>query len=305
VDAFTFSHELDWLDIRLNEFKEHVDYYVIMEGNTTFTGKPKMMYYVENKSQFADFEKQIIHVNCTQDPIAERFVVEVKSRECLAMGVKDLQKKLQEIAEKTGVSYGPTEVVILASDLDELPRTELIRRLKWYDPLPPTPSVVMHSFYYYNFHWEQDITTRHGSRVITLQDFLASPRAQWHAGGHDYDYMKKKFLDAGWHCSSCLTPEALKYKLQTFSHTEFNKPEVVDLDNLNRSIETGKDFAFRYQLGMHPTTRLGDIPPYILRSMDKYPYLIPLSKYSKETILQAALSYITKEWKFSMTQFTS
>ena len=49
-DAFLFFNELELLEIRLNTLAPYVDYFVITEADVTFSGKPKPLYYQQNKS---------------------------------------------------------------------------------------------------------------------------------------------------------------------------------------------------------------------------------------------------------------
>jgi beta-1,4-mannosyl-glycoprotein beta-1,4-N-acetylglucosaminyltransferase len=51
-DCFTFCDGLDLLDIRLAELSPFVDTFVIAEAPVTFQGKPKPLYYQENKARF-------------------------------------------------------------------------------------------------------------------------------------------------------------------------------------------------------------------------------------------------------------
>lgn len=60
-DLFLFSIELDWLEIRLQTLAPYVDYFVIVESPTTFTGKPKPLYLKDNWVRFKAFHNQIIH----------------------------------------------------------------------------------------------------------------------------------------------------------------------------------------------------------------------------------------------------
>jgi beta-1,4-mannosyl-glycoprotein beta-1,4-N-acetylglucosaminyltransferase len=59
VDAFIFSNELDLLDIRLRELYDIVDYFVIVESDYTFMGRPKELSFDLNKDRFAWASKKI------------------------------------------------------------------------------------------------------------------------------------------------------------------------------------------------------------------------------------------------------
>lgn len=58
-DLVLLSTELDWLEIRLHTLAQYVDYFVVVESSTTFTGKPKPLYLKENWSAFKAFHDKI------------------------------------------------------------------------------------------------------------------------------------------------------------------------------------------------------------------------------------------------------
>ena len=55
-DCFTFFNELDLLEIRLHTLKDVVDKFVIAEATRTYTGKPKNLFFAENRMRFSEFE---------------------------------------------------------------------------------------------------------------------------------------------------------------------------------------------------------------------------------------------------------
>ena len=60
-DLFLINTELDWLEIRLGELHEEVDYFVILEASTTFQGEEKPLYLQENWARFQSFHHRIIY----------------------------------------------------------------------------------------------------------------------------------------------------------------------------------------------------------------------------------------------------
>ena len=60
-DTFLFFNEIELLELRLNTLDELVDYFVITEARVTFSGRPKPLYYYENKEKFGKFAHKIIH----------------------------------------------------------------------------------------------------------------------------------------------------------------------------------------------------------------------------------------------------
>ena len=61
IDVFIFFNELDLLELRLRTLYDVVDYFVITECTETFSGKPKVMTFSENRARFQDFEDKIIY----------------------------------------------------------------------------------------------------------------------------------------------------------------------------------------------------------------------------------------------------
>src|SRR6187551_3132995 len=61
-DCFPFFNELDILEIRLNSLNDSVDRFVLVESTRTHQGKPKELYYQNNKDRYAQFHSKIIHV---------------------------------------------------------------------------------------------------------------------------------------------------------------------------------------------------------------------------------------------------
>jgi beta-1,4-mannosyl-glycoprotein beta-1,4-N-acetylglucosaminyltransferase len=67
-DCFYFFNELDLLEIRLNILNDYVDYFVLLESSTTFTGLPKKMNYSENIQRFEKFKHKIIYYQVNWSP---------------------------------------------------------------------------------------------------------------------------------------------------------------------------------------------------------------------------------------------
>ena len=60
-DLFLINTELDFLEIRLNELDKEVDYFVVLESNTTFQMNPKPLHLQDNIHKFNNFQHKIIH----------------------------------------------------------------------------------------------------------------------------------------------------------------------------------------------------------------------------------------------------
>jgi len=60
-DLFTFFNELDLLELRLELLDPYVDQFILTESTQTFSGKPKPLYYADNKERFAKWNHKILH----------------------------------------------------------------------------------------------------------------------------------------------------------------------------------------------------------------------------------------------------
>ncbi len=59
IDIVTFNGEFDLLEIRLNILNDLVDEFVIVEAPTTFSGKQKPLYYLEQEKRYDKWKDKI------------------------------------------------------------------------------------------------------------------------------------------------------------------------------------------------------------------------------------------------------
>ena len=120
-DCFTFFNELELLKVRLEELNDHVDYFVLVEGVETHRGELKPLYFQENRHLFEKYLPKIIHIIITErlspnqeDPVKGFWDREHLQREHIAKGLKNCEHL----------------DIILISDLDEIPCTEILEKVK-------------------------------------------------------------------------------------------------------------------------------------------------------------------------------
>lgn len=130
------------LELRLGELYPHVDYFVILESNVTFTGHPKPLYIQENYDLFSAFhDKMIVRTvdmgGLKGDPTA--WNREHLSRNAMLDQVVPFLEGLQK-AELGDV---------LLSDVDEIPKPDALAALRGCDV--PDRVTMNSDFYYYSF----------------------------------------------------------------------------------------------------------------------------------------------------------
>ena len=71
IDCFTFCNDLEILFCRLEILWKYVDYFLLVEASTYFSGKPKPYFFDENKHYFHKYIDKIIHVKIDDMPTNE------------------------------------------------------------------------------------------------------------------------------------------------------------------------------------------------------------------------------------------
>ena len=187
VDCFTFYNEIDMLMFRLKTLYESVDYFIISEATLTHVGKPKELYYQNNKHLFKKFESKIIHIivddfKYTEHNIdvskSQQWINEKHQRNCLARGFSQIEH----------FDY------FIVSDVDEIPDPETLHLIKTGIKDIPQACQFEQDFYYYNIESKMDHLW-YFSKIINYQWFLTTafklddirfqllqtiPRGGWH-----------------------------------------------------------------------------------------------------------------------------
>lgn len=127
IDCFLFSLELEMLFCRLELLWNYVDYFIIVEANTTHTGIEKPFVFEENKHYFSKYSDKIVYVKVEDMPIlsdVENYKpVHV---ECLEYN-NVLAGKGENHQRECGIRRGMSQIsidsndLIISSDLDEIP----------------------------------------------------------------------------------------------------------------------------------------------------------------------------------------
>lgn len=110
-DCFMFFNEIELLKMRLEELDEVVDYFVLVESVETQKGALKSLFFNENRLLFEKYLPKIIHVMIEErHPEMGLWERENYQRICITRGLKNCK---------------PSDIILI-SDLDEIPRPELI-----------------------------------------------------------------------------------------------------------------------------------------------------------------------------------
>jgi beta-1,4-mannosyl-glycoprotein beta-1,4-N-acetylglucosaminyltransferase len=162
-DCFPFFNELDVLDIRLAELDPLVDHFVVVEATRTFTGKPKPLYFADNRARYERYAHKIIHVVVDDIPLdaPTHWVRESHQRESIMRGLGGAK---------------PDDVIVI-SDCDEIPRPVLLQRALRFRGLSRRIVAFWCDNYFYRLNLRNDAHDhRLGPRLLTMGN-LESPQA--------------------------------------------------------------------------------------------------------------------------------
>ncbi|KAI9055446.1 hypothetical protein LZ554_000400 [Drepanopeziza brunnea f. sp. 'monogermtubi'] len=260
-DLFMINTELDWLEIRLHTLQNHVDFFVVLESATTFTGLPKNLSLAENWPRFEAFRHKIIyHVLDLEDTTVIRGAWDKESFQRNAMFS-------QVFPILTGVQAPNVGDVILVSDVDEIPRPETLTLL--YNCQFPRRLTLRSKFYYYSFQWlhrgeewaHPQATTYTGLNSTILPNDL---RGDVGVSFIDFEGEEQDLYNAAWHCSYCLsTLSEMLVKVRSFSHTEYNTAEYLDEVRIVDRVRNGKDLWDRSDELYDKVGGNEDVPGYL------------------------------------------
>lgn len=227
-DCFTFYNELDLLEIRLNELYDHVDYFVLVEGNKTFQNKEKPLIYLENKERFAKWADKIIHVPVLDMPDGnDPWVRETYQRNAIMLGV----------------SSAVPDDIIMVSDCDEIPRLEAVQKIR-----ASMETVFALRMPLFNFKFNYMRTTPGQYEVwgmaarkavfdkITPNELRAARFSFAHYGYQCTGGGCEVVEHAGWHFGYLGDKDYLVDKAQSFSHNEVNTSAFIDQIDIEASI---------------------------------------------------------------------
>lgn len=245
-DCFIFNNELDLLEARLNILKDSVDFFVLVESNTTFSGNMKPMWYSISQRRFHGFP--IIPVVVRDMPNTEnRWEREAWQRDAIMRGL-------------LGAEPGD---LILVSDADEIPKPEAIAWAAQYEKA----AFSLKTYYYNLCSVSQQFligtcSMKWGTGLTPNQ--LRNERGQW-----------PRYEHGAWHFSFFGGMDMMETKIHSFSHAEFDDPYWTDPKRLERVVNMMQDPFEREQFPLQFEELNPSLPAYILDHLERYPSWLP------------------------------
>ena len=281
-DVFTFYNELDLLELRLEMLNEYVDYFVIIECVETFSGKPKPLYYQENKEKFSKYHHKIIH-HITYDP--PKSFADLRNR-ILDTNSDDLMKQiciqaltssnvpngelhwLKEFYQKENIRRALIGLddndICFITDLDEIWNPEIdysyIDNVSIYKLNQLVYSLYLNNRS--NESWAGTTLVRYGAIKNACLNHIRNVQKT------KYVYIES----GGWHFTFMGGSNQIKLKLEAYGHQEYNndiiKSNIKDCLNYNKDVLGRNEFTFWIDES--------NLPTYIKNNKEKYKHLFKI-----------------------------
>jgi len=268
-DCFTFFNEMDVLEIRLSELDALVDYFVIVEATHTQTGKPKPLYYADNRKRYDRFAHKIIHVVVEDLPLDDpsHWPREAHQRDAIMRGLGEA---------------GPDDRIII-SDCDEIPKPDVLRRALQFGGMSHRIVAFWCVNYFFRLNLRNDAHDhRLGPRLLTMNNLrrlspndvralqfrfskrpylrpLAAPVASYRVSRRVGTFLWATiFWNGAWHFTCLGDVAAVNLKYASIAETDKFKPLT--------------DIAYREQMAAFSKRPIAELPRTV--QQDRFAHLM-------------------------------
>ena len=275
-DVFPFFNELDILEIRLNSLHEIVDYFVITEATTTFSGNPKKLFLTENLNLFENFKEKIILQVVSEIPDLNPFERDWYQR-------NQAKKLLGHMADESDF--------ILYGDVDEIPRPELITIAQ--SELRKSTKIVHFAqdlnYYYLNLMETSGTLLSFIGEYndVINKKWLGTSLSKWEYAKNftmtelrnpEHKKCGRRLDNGGWHFSyvggnfGADVETRTKTKIVSAAHQELNTRKV--LKKIGKQTSNYRDIFNRKGSNFEVIYDINYLPLYVQKNLTKFDYLI-------------------------------
>lgn len=272
-DCFTFFNEKELLELRLMEYYDYVDYFVIVEATKTHTGKPHQPILNSLKPQLEKYWDKIIHIivkdlpDYSSDNIwtAENF-----QRNAIERGLNGIAKKGD---------------AIFVSDCDEFWNVDKLNECIGCE----YPKVFEQDLFYYwvnckqNCKWNGTCYAPYG--FMTPQEMRNYAR---------FNEKPNIIQNGGWHYSYMGGAERIKEKVDNIAESEIIIEKVGDIDKIQNSMNKVNDLWDRTD--DYAKKKLILLNEYKPQKLDKFLNKYPNFINNKKNIEIISLIYCSTEY---------
>jgi hypothetical protein len=261
-DSFTFYNELDLLELRLTELYDHVDHFVIVEANQTFTNRTKPFNFEQHQDRYSQFLDKIIYIKVDDMPgDTNPWNNEFWQRNAILRGL--------DTAEENDI--------VIVSDVDEIPRPAAIDYMRDSDQ---TIFALCMPIFNFKFNYMKTNASLYdvwamAARCEVFHDIkpnsLREMRFEFFNKPYQFSNNGCEVIEhGGWHFSYMGDTAYLIDKAQSFSHQEVNRPDFIAQIDVDASIREGKSWD-RSSAEAHHIVELDDyFPQTVVNTPEKW-----------------------------------
>jgi len=248
-----YNNEDLLLELRLQTLSKFVHKFIIVESCFDHQGNKKKLTFKINN--FLIFKNKIKYIVLNKFPKnLSSWERENYNRNFIIKGLKDAKP----------------EDYIMISDLDEIPK---ISNLKIFEKRKYTAFKQKMFYYRFNLHniSEPDWI---GSKVCKKK-YLKSPQWLRNQKVKKYPFWRMDKInwniieDGGWHFSFVMSDNSIKKKIESYAHSEFNKKNYKDINNIKKNISLKKDL-FGRPFKFIKIKNQKKLPKYLLLNKKKF-----------------------------------
>lgn len=251
-DVITFNGEYELFEIRYNILRDYVDEFIVVEAPTTFSGKPKPLYFEKIKANYPDVKYFVIDENYTDEEIAQA------ENSPNTQGAEHWKHEfLQKESIKKALTHLKDKDVCFIGDVDEI----------WYHELAnakPKTKAVKLKLDVYTYWLNNRSSEEFWGTIVARYDLI-----KMSCLNHLRTNSQKTDEVLGWHFTSMGGYQEVKRKLSDSYTRDSYWTERVETE-LESNIKNNKDF-----LGRGFTYHISEtnLPKYILDNKQKYVHL--------------------------------
>lgn len=252
VDVFPFFNELELLEIRFEILSPYVDRFVLVESPVTYSGRPKPLWFEQNKSRFSKWSEKIIHhiiskpfdsavkakarVLSPDTPEDEREVLQMTLESPLTNGVLHWRREFhQRESIRCAIPKLHPHDIVFVGDLDEIWNPHL--EVTWDDTVVFRLQQEVYAYWLNNQsseNWSSAIFTSYRNIKNQSLNELRANSAQ---------LTTQLVPNGGWHFSYQGGSSRIEQKLESFGHTEYNTWRIKS--RISRRLSQRRDILGR------------------------------------------------------------
>lgn len=241
-DCFLYNNEKDLLEIRRDELRGLNVTHALVQSFETFSGNAKECTYFARRSNDGLIGKTLWGFDD---------------------GTAWEKEAYQRNAIMSLLDGASDDDIVIISDADEIPRKEAVER---YEPYMGIASLSMDLYYYY-------LNLCSGKQVWRMPKILTYGMLKNSTPNEIRNCNAQTIInDGGWHFSYLGGVDAIKNKISSYSHTEYNTEQFTSKDFIDGKIN---DMEFLFDDKKLTLTEIDETyPRCIFNSQSKYSHLI-------------------------------